>query len=804
MGAVGERARLTGDREIEHVDLSVHPISSGAAALLPVKMVLRHHVVPIGWRFGVPVIAFANPEDMSAVGDVQAYLGQKFIPVAADEAQITSYLEKVYGHEARSRGVTRTDQKPPLANEASGVGAPFGPPTIKDGSGKESKLPPSPPGPLGTTPEREASPRGNPPAASELNSLLNQVLSPEPNKAETVGLQEKDSSGHGELDEALSQLVSGQSDGYEPEWGGLETSLHPEKMIEEDSLLPGEKGVAIPSLASALIKAGKLTLSQIAPAIHEHFETGEPLAGIIARKRLVSEVDLVRAMAEEAGFDFVDLDERAPDLNASRMLPETTARHHHALPIGIDPDGTPVVAVADPTNVFAMDDLRTIIGRAFRVVVSPKSQIDLYISQAYNAGSKVASAAQAAAQQAGPTRTTELADVTAMAEDAPVVRYVNLLILQAINERASDIHVEPTADRLRIRYRIDGVLHDMQSAPLSIAAPVITRLKVIGDMNVAEHRVPQDGRASVMAGNREIDLRLASTPTIYGEKIVMRVLEKANTLLSLEELGFLPSTLERYERAWKKPYGTILVTGPTGSGKSTTLYATLSAINTPDKNLVTIEDPVECRIAGVNQIQLHTKAGLTFTSALRSILRADPDVILVGEIRDKETAMLVIEAALTGHLVLSTLHTNSAATTPMRLVEMGIEPYLVSSAISSVLAQRLVRKLCNHCKEPSSLDPSGIYAQGFDETALAILKNGHLYKAVGCQRCSMTGYYGRIAVGEVLIVNEEIDQLIVERADTEAINKAALTDGMISLRDDALTKVAMGITTLDEVRRVIA
>ena len=317
-------------------------------------------------------------------------------------------------------------------------------------------------------------------------------------------------------------------------------------------------------------------------------------------------------------------------------------------------------------------------------------------------------------------------DIQAVTDDAPIVRYVNLLILQALNERASDIHVEPTGAELRIRYRIDGVLHDVSTAPRAIAAAVTTRLKVMADMNVAEHRIPQDGRISLNVGSKGIDLRIATLPTIHGEKVVMRVLDKSSVVLGFSDLGFDDDLLEIYQGIYTKPYGTILVTGPTGSGKSTTLYTTLSPLNSPEKNIITVEDPVELQLRGVNQVQLNVKAGLTFASALKSILRSDPDIVLVGEIRDKETAVIAIEAALTGHMVLATLHTNNAASTPMRLIEMGLEPFLVTSALSGVLAQRLARRLCTHCKEAYVPTEADIQAAGWTADELE--------EEVGCPR----------------------------------------------------------------------
>ena len=382
---------------------------------------------------------------------------------------------------------------------------------------------------------------------------------------------------------------------------------------------------------------------------------------------------------------------------------------------------------------------------------------------------------------------------------------MNLLILQALNERASDIHIEPTETDLRIRYRIDGVLHDVSTGPKAIAAAVTTRLKVMADMNIAEHRVPQDGRISLNVGAKGIDLRMATLPTIYGEKIVMRVLDKSSVVLGFAELGFDPDMLRSYEDLYTKPYGTILVSGPTGSGKSTTLYTTLTALNSPEKNIITVEDPVEVPLKGVNQVQLNVKAGLTFAGALRAILRSDPDIVLVGEIRDKETASIAIEAALTGHMVLATLHTNSAAATPMRLIEMGIEPFLVTSALSGVVAQRLARRLCMHCKEPFEPTEADISAAGW--TLAEVEAAGVLTvvnRSVGCSACSQTGYQGRLALAELMPMTEEVERMIIEGGSVEEIHRLAVSQGMVALRQAGLRKAIDGETTLEEVLRVVA
>ncbi|HEV2907517.1 MAG TPA: GspE/PulE family protein, partial [Actinomycetota bacterium] len=353
---------------------------------------------------------------------------------------------------------------------------------------------------------------------------------------------------------------------------------------------------------------------------------------------------------------------------------------------------------------------------------------------------------------------------------------------------------------IRIRYRIDGVLHEVMRSPKNIQNALISRLKVMADINIAERRVPQDGRVGLVVGGRAVDLRVATLPTVYGEKVVLRILDKTSVLLRLEDLGFLEGPYRRFEGAFRKPYGTVLATGPTGSGKSTSLYATLNIINTPDRNIITIEDPVEYRLPGVNQIQVNVKAGLTFASALRSILRADPDVILVGEIRDRETALIAMEAALTGHLVLSTLHTNDAASAITRLIEMGVEAYLVASALDCVVAQRLARKLCERCRE--EYEPSEAELEGAGVPPDAGVER--LYRPVGCPACGKTGFKGRVGLYEVMLVSEEIEKLTVERISSEDIRKVAMEQGMITLRQDGLEKVRMGLTSLEEVFRVVA
>jgi type IV pilus assembly protein PilB len=572
--------------------------------------------------------------------------------------------------------------------------------------------------------------------------------------------------------------------------------------IETD---PASGTALFPPLAKALVDGERVSLEDIELVLDEHYRTGQSVARILTARKLVTEADLMWGMAQEMGLDFVDLDAVGVDFGEAGTIPEATARHHNVMVIAND-NGTPVVAASNPTDVFAMDDLRTIMGRNFIVVVATRTQISSYIGQAFNSGGDAADMAMEASlgfDGTGPEKSVD--DIQAVTEEAPIVRYVNLLILQALNERASDVHVEPTATDLRIRYRIDGVLHDVSTAPRAISAAVTTRLKVMADMNVAEHRIPQDGRISLNVGSKGIDLRMATLPTIHGEKVVMRVLDKSSVVLGFADLGFDEDLLKTYETIYTKPYGTILVTGPTGSGKSTTLYTTLTALNSTEKNIITVEDPVELQLKGVNQVQLNVKAGLTFASALKSILRSDPDIVLVGEIRDKETAVIAIEAALTGHMVLSTLHTNSAASTPMRLIEMGIEPFLVTSSLSGVLAQRLTRRLCMHCKEPYEPTEADIAAAGWTVAEVSEVGNmSKVFRAVGCSACANTGYRGRKALSELMPMTEEIERLIIEGGSVEDIHKLAVAQGMLTLRQSGIRKAIEGETTLEEVLRVVA
>src|SRR4051794_1131931 len=556
------------------------------------------------------------------------------------------------------------------------------------------------------------------------------------------------------------------------------------------------RGTLVKQLGDILLDGGLVTQEELADAYDEHQRAGRALGRVLVERGVLTESQLVAALAEQIGLRFVDLSDYPVDGAAIASVPPSVCRRYNALPIGYE-DGKLVVAMSDPANVFAIDDIRSLTGVEVKPAVATKSDVTAAINRYHRVDGDLDDLTMAM----DSTEEDDLSSVKEVVEDAPIVKFVNLLITQAIQDRASDIHIEPTERDLRVRFRIDGVLHEIMRSPKNIQSGVISRLKIMADINIAERRIPQDGRLSVNANGKKIDLRVATLPTVWGEKVVMRVLDNSTAMLKLSDLGFLENNYERYSQSFIKPYGMILVTGPTGSGKSTTLYATLNIISRPEINVITVEDPVEYRIPGINQVQTNVKAGLSFASALRSILRSDPDVVLIGEVRDHETAQIAIEAALTGHLVLSTLHTNDAPSAVTRLAEMGIEPFLVGSALDCVLAQRLARRLCSKCREEYTPERDALISARFPWEDGADLPT--LFRAAGCSACSKTGYRGRLALHEVMPVTEEIERLTVERASAVEIGRVAREQGMQTLRDDGMAKVLAGVTTLEEILRVV-
>ena len=552
-------------------------------------------------------------------------------------------------------------------------------------------------------------------------------------------------------------------------------------------------------LGDILKEMGLVTEEQIESAISRQHETHKRLGQLLVEDGVVTHLDLTKALAQKFGVSFLDLTSTSLDSAASGYIDEKLARRYGAAPIRFLDDNTLLVAMADPQNLQVLQDLEIITGFAIQPAIASEEDVFGAIAKIYRERGEIG---EAASDVSGELDGDSIADIRDATEEAPIVKLVNSVIAQSVDDSASDIHFEPQAKELMVRFRIDGVLHEIMSIPRRMQNGVISRLKIMAELDIAERRVPQDGRIGLMVGGKPIDMRVATLPTVYGEKIVMRLLDKSNVMLNLEDLGFAEKALKRFQKSFTKPYGAILVTGPTGSGKSTTLYAALNILNSPEKNIITVEDPVEYRLTGINQVQVNTRAGMTFAAALRSILRCDPDIVMVGEIRDRETAAIAIESALTGHLVLSTLHTNDAPGALSRLTEMGIEPFLTSSAVDAVLAQRLARRLCKHCKEPYTATKEMLRKNDFPPE-VCDRDDVVLHRAKGCSRCNNTGYRGRLGLYEVMVVSEAIRRLTVEHKSADEIGRVAAAEGMKSLREDGIDKVLLGMTSVEEIARVI-
>jgi type IV pilus assembly protein PilB len=529
-------------------------------------------------------------------------------------------------------------------------------------------------------------------------------------------------------------------------------------------------------------------------AAEEAQRSGRSVRAVLINDQVVTEEQLTTAAAAAFGINTLDLVGYSPDPAALKRIPLSVVLRHRVLGLSMS-DGELIVGVTDPGDVVALDDVRAATGMTIRPVVVARSEVRRIIERLQREDSDL-----------GDMVDTSLDDSAAMtaqatsADDAPIVRYVNNLIEQAVQNRASDLHLEPTEDDMRVRYRIDGVLHELDSVPRGVMAALTSRIKIMSGVDITEKRIPQNGRITVLIRDRQVDLRTATLPTVWGEKIVLRVLDTGGIDLDLAKLGFTGHNLARFSESFTKPHGMLLVTGPTGSGKSTTLYATLGKISKPEINVITVEDPVEYRLRGVNQVQVNHKAGLTFAAVLPAILRSDPDVVLIGEIRDGTTAQIAVEASLTGHLVLSTLHTNDAPGAVTRLTEMGIEPFLVGSSLDCVLAQRLARRLCDWCKEAYAPAEEELIGARWPYEDLKI--PDAVYRPVGCRNCANTGYRGRIALHEVMPVSSEIESLTIRRASSNEIREVALAQGMYELRADGLAKAAGGLTSIREVSRV--
>lgn len=518
-------------------------------------------------------------------------------------------------------------------------------------------------------------------------------------------------------------------------------------------------------------------------------ERGESATTALVDARLVTSLDVAEETAAEWGLDVVDAPADALDLETLAVLPFALARRHRVVVLELT-DDVATVGTVDPGDIVALDDVRAATGRQVRPVIMPEDSLRRALDRHSRAHNDLRGVTDTT-----PDRTSEPVE-----SDEPVIRYVNALLARAIAGGASDIHIEPLDEGIRVRFRIDGVLHEIERVPTAAMSALITRLKVMASLDIAERRLPQGGRISFVHERRVVDLRLATTPTVRGEKAVLRVLDGEHSARTLDDLDMAPRNLENVRASLARPHGLVLVTGPTGSGKSTTLYAALQELSSPEKNVVTVEDPVEYRLDGVNQMQINAKAGLTFAAALPSILRADPDVLLVGEVRDRATAQLAIEAALTGHLVMTTLHTNDAASAATRLTELGVEPFLLASSLDLIVAQRLARRLCGWCRDP--YEPADAELERLGWPVDAIGRPPRLWRAVGCRACGQTGYQGRIALHETIRVTDPIQSGIVTGAPTHELRSTARAEGMLSLREDGFAKAAAGATTTIEVLRV--
>jgi type IV pilus assembly protein PilB len=555
---------------------------------------------------------------------------------------------------------------------------------------------------------------------------------------------------------------------------------------------------SVTRLGQAMVDRGSITQDDLDRALEHQRVTRKRLGESLIEIGAVTSFELSQALADHLGVPFVDLETHPPDVLLAGMIPEEVARRYCALPVERW-SGQVVVAMANPNDVFALDDIRVLTGQSILAALADTGHLLAAIERAYSGSDLIESSLDDAADDYDIQ--TEISQ-GALVDDGPVVKLVNALLEKAVADRASDLHIEPASKSVSIRMRIDGILHDTSSAPLNILRPMVSRLKVMGSLDISQNRIPQDGRFSLNLRGRPIDVRIATVPTAAGEAVVLRLLDPVRGAMDIDTLGLSPQASERLVSAFNAPQGAIFVTGPTGSGKSSTLYALISSVNTRDKSIVSVEDPVEYRLDGVKQIQINTRAGMTFPSALRSTLRADPDVILVGEVRDAETARIAADASITGHLVLSTLHATRSAAAPIRLIDMGVEPYLVASAISCVAAQRLARKLCDNCaKTVESPDLALLRRLGATDE---ILEAGiNVRAAAGCSTCRQTGYLGRAALFEVMPVTEDITRLIVERAPSADIEHMAVEQGMDTLRVAALRRVLIGDLSIDEMVRVV-
>jgi type IV pilus assembly protein PilB len=573
--------------------------------------------------------------------------------------------------------------------------------------------------------------------------------------------------------------------------GGPETTPVPEPKGPGTGLYPPRRtGRSTRMIGEVVVDLGFADRAQVDEAVETARSQGRPTGLVLVEQGVLRHDQLARVVAERFGLDYVDLAVYDLDMGAANLLNSEASKRYQSVPIGFGEDGTLLLAMADPTNVLTIDDVAMMTGRRVKPVAASVEDLNLLLSRLARMDDSIEDIVE---EDVDADEEQDL-QVDEADRDAPIIKLVHSIVAQAVQQGASDIHVNPEEGDTRVLFRVDGVLAPAATVKRKMAMGVVSRIKIMADLDISEKRVPQDGRFALTVDGRRVDIRVVTLPLVYGEGVVLRILDKGAVIHGLESLGMPAQALEQFGSAIKKPNGAVLVTGPTGSGKSTTLYAALNELNDGERSILTIEDPVEQRIAGIKQMQIAPKAGVTFDVGLRSMLRADPDVIMVGEIRDRETAHIAIEAALTGHLVLSTLHTRDAPSGLGRLIDMGIEPFLVSSAVDCIVAQRLVRLLCKHCKKPLKVADSVLAEHG--------LAGAEPFEAVGCSRCGGSGYRGRLGVYEVMSVSEHIRALILERASVDVMVTVAVREGMRRLRDDGMDKVREGLTSIAEVERM--
>jgi type IV pilus assembly protein PilB len=554
---------------------------------------------------------------------------------------------------------------------------------------------------------------------------------------------------------------------------------------------PSTRGRSVRRIGEVIVSLGFAEEQVVEAAVEMARDRGEPTGKVLLETSVLTPDQLAHAVAERFGLDYVDLSIFKADMGAANLMSPAAARRYQAVPVAYLDERTILVAMADPTNILAVDDIAMMTGLEVHRAVTSREDIEGLLNQLNRLEDAVHDAAEEMPEQ---VKVTDLRD---SADDAPVIKLVHSIIADAVQRGASDIHFDPAERETRVRFRVDGVVQDSTTVPRRMVPGVVSRIKIMSDLDISESRRPQDGRMGLRVDGRQVDIRVLTMPTVDGESVVMRILDKESVVMDLDALGMSEEQRKRFDKAIGRSYGAVLVTGPTGSGKTTTLYAALRSLNTSDKTLITIEDPVEYHLDGVKQVQVNTKVNLTFATGLRSMLRADPNIIMVGEIRDRDTAQIAVEAALTGHLVFSTLHTNDAPTAITRLVEMGIEPFLVASSIEAVVAQRLARTLCTFCRKETKVTKATLVGHGF-QAGTGITA----YEAVGCRRCGGSGYKGRTGLYETMPMSDEIRSLIIQRASAAAVGEVAVAQGMRRLRDDGLDKVKQGITTVEEVVRV--